>query len=323
MDENKFAIMHIEKYKTKVAMTKSYNHNYRRLACRTKRIDGMDNFANVDLDRIYLDKELVSSYSGQDYAIVWQKRFDSMAYYNNHTFRKDGVRALDIILSMSSEMIDKVDISSWANENVKWLQATFGSDNVLSAMLHLDELTPHIHAFVLPVQDKRLCAKAVLGGPAKMRSMQTSYAKSMEKFGLERGITGTHVKHEKLKRMHGEIGKSLEQAEKAVIVQRNKLGMIESAEAYALRIHPMIDELIVKNKRLQRENERLKKVQSQVIEKDKYYGQIEGNMEHYVDVEKKAALWDKLIRVVNDHPQKEVQDFYKNIYIKRLNGLTD
>lgn len=42
-------------------------------------------------------------------------------------------------------------LDEWCNDNIDWLQETFGKENVVSAVLHMDEKTPHIHATVVPV----------------------------------------------------------------------------------------------------------------------------------------------------------------------------
>lgn len=95
----------------------------------------------------------------------------------------------------------------------------FGKENVVSAVLHLDESTPHIHATVVPIvrgerrkakqeQAKnkgkrtyrkkkdapRLCADDVMSRP-KLKEYQTTYAETMAKFGLARGIDGSEAKH--------------------------------------------------------------------------------------------------------------------------------
>ncbi|WP_303013973.1 plasmid recombination protein [uncultured Bacteroides sp.] len=35
--------------------------------------------------------------------------------------------------------------------NLQWLYRTFGRENTVSAVLHMDEHTPHIHATVVPI----------------------------------------------------------------------------------------------------------------------------------------------------------------------------
>ena len=48
---------------------------------------------------------------------------------------------------------------------------------------------PHLSAFVVPLtQDGRLSAKEFIGGRSKMREDQSTYAESVKKLGLERGI---------------------------------------------------------------------------------------------------------------------------------------
>lgn len=105
-------------------------------------------------------------------------------------------------------------LSEWINVNIRWLEATFGKENLVSCVLHMDEKTPHLHATIIPIvtterkrreregQKKYRTAK---GGPrlsaddVMHRSMltkyQDSYGEAMKGFGLERGIIGSIAKH--------------------------------------------------------------------------------------------------------------------------------
>lgn len=113
------------------------------------------------------------------------------------------------------------DIDAWAKESVDWLKDTFGEENVLSAVLHLDETTPHIHAVIIPIDERnRLCAFSFTGKKSQMRQMQTTYASRVKRFGLERGeeysvgsLTSGDIKQfygrvEKI--MHSEMPKIME-----------------------------------------------------------------------------------------------------------------
>lgn len=63
------------------------------------------------------------------------------------------------MMTFSSKDIPKdFDFEQWKKENVEWLQSYFGKDNVVSAVLHMDETTPHIHAVVIPMVNERLSA---------------------------------------------------------------------------------------------------------------------------------------------------------------------
>jgi hypothetical protein len=108
-------------------------------------------------------------------------------------------------------------LDDWCEDNIKWLQGTFGKKDVVSAVLHLDEKTPHIHATVVPIvqgerrkaeQEKnngkkkyrkkakdtvRLCTDDVMTRD-NLERFQDTYAEIMEKYGLQRGIRGSEAR---------------------------------------------------------------------------------------------------------------------------------
>ena len=46
---------------------------------------------------------------------------------------------------------DSGRLDKWIDANLKWLRETFGSENLVSCVLHMDEKTPHLHATVVPI----------------------------------------------------------------------------------------------------------------------------------------------------------------------------
>ena len=133
-----------------------------------------------------------------------------------HKPRKDAVLCSEIFLSASPEYFrphdpDKAgewdDKLMWnfTNASTKWLQENFG-EKCVRAELHLDESTPHIHAYIVPVNDKtkKLSHKAMFGGDGKqasikMSKLQDSYAKGLAHLGIERGVKGSKATHTKVK----------------------------------------------------------------------------------------------------------------------------
>ena len=109
-------------------------------------------------------------------------------------------------------------LDGWCNDNLKWLRETYGERNLVSAVLHMDEKTPHIHATIVPIvtgerrkakqdeqngkkkyrkkspQDVRLCADDVMARH-KLKHYQDTYAQAMNKYGLQRGVDGSLAKH--------------------------------------------------------------------------------------------------------------------------------
>ncbi len=138
--------------------------------------------------------------------------------------RKDAVLCSEIFLSASPEYFRPHDPSmagewddslmwNFANASKKWLQDNFG-DKCVRAELHLDESTPHIHAYIVPLNDKtkQLSHKAMFGGDGRQASIklskfQDSYAKALAPLGIERGVKGSQATHTKVKEYYEAVNK--------------------------------------------------------------------------------------------------------------------
>ena len=69
-------------------------------------------------------------------------------------------------------------------------------DTMISAVAHMDERTPHMHLCFVPLtEDKRLCAKEILGNKKKLTWWQDEYWKYMveEYPELERGESASRT----------------------------------------------------------------------------------------------------------------------------------
>lgn len=134
------------------------------------------------------------------------------------------VRVIRVMLTGTQEDMQRIvqegRLKTWCADNLEWLRRTFGAENVVSAVLHMDEATPHIHAAVVPIvtgerrktREKkivkpekrkyrtksvarpRLCADDVMSR-VKLKEYQDTYAAAMAKYGLQRGIDGSKARH--------------------------------------------------------------------------------------------------------------------------------
>jgi hypothetical protein len=188
----------------------------------TAHIERTINPTNADKERTHLNRKLIEFPEGVDNRTqAIQHRLD-----NAGLTRKIGtnqVRALRIMLSGTPEDMQRIEatgkLGEWCEDNLAWLRKTYGADNVVSAVLHMDEKTPHIHATVVPIvtgerrkaqakpaepekkryrkknaNTPRLCADDVMSRP-KLKEYQDTYAEAMSKYGLKRGIDGSEAKH--------------------------------------------------------------------------------------------------------------------------------
>ena len=192
---------------------------------------------NADPTRTHLNRELVEFPDGvADRTEAISHRIRTAGIRRKIT--PDQVRAIRIVLSGTHEDMARVQdegrLSEWCDDNLQWLHRTFGRENTVSAVLHMDEHTPHIHATVVPIvtgerrkarkkqaegrrtyrkkaNAVRLCADDLLTRE-KLVTYHDSYAAAMAKYGLQRGIRGSEARHtttaqyyRDLKRQTGEL----------------------------------------------------------------------------------------------------------------------
>jgi Plasmid recombination enzyme len=90
-------------------------------------------------------------------------------------------------------------------ETVQWLEREYG-DKIVRAELHLDEATPHIHAFLVPIDEKgQLNCRDFFGQRKKMFALQDSYAQAMKPLGLERGQRESRATHTSVKKYYSVV----------------------------------------------------------------------------------------------------------------------
>ena len=198
---------------------------------------------NADPARTHLNRELMEFPDGvteRTEAISHRIRTAGI----RRKITPDQVRAIRIVLSGTHvDMIkvqDECRLNEWCDDNLQWLHRTFGKENTVSAVLHMDEHTPHIHATVVPIvtgerrkarkkqaegkrtyrkkaNAVRLCADDLLTRE-KLVAYHDSYAEAMAKYGLQRGIRGSEARHtttaqyyRDLKRQTGELEANVHQ----------------------------------------------------------------------------------------------------------------
>lgn len=120
--------------------------------------------------------------------------------------RPDAVYAFEICLGFNpadgkdwKDIISEKDLDKWCQENKKWLEERFGKNNLKHLVLHMDESTPHLHALIVPINNKgRLSAKSFINGPTDLSKLQTEYAKKVgSQFGLSRGVSKKEIRASK------------------------------------------------------------------------------------------------------------------------------
>ena len=132
------------------------------------------------------------------------------------TIRKNAVLCVEMLLTASPEYFRPNDPSRagyYEPEKLadfragvhSWLDNEYG-DRIVRAELHLDESTPHVHAYLVPLDERgKLNCRGIFGGRQKLSQFQDSFAKAMSSIGLERGIKGSKAKHTKIQHYYAAI----------------------------------------------------------------------------------------------------------------------
>jgi hypothetical protein len=160
---------------------------------------------NADPERTSLNERLAGT--GDWYADV-QARLQVAP-----TIRKNAVLSIEMMLAASPEWFNAGTQAeqdrrrdAWRDLSVAWLRDTFGEQNVVAAVLHRDESTPHIQALIVPIDERgRLNARHFIGGDRRrLAKLQDSYAEKLAALGLDRGIRGSVAEHQEVKRWYAQ-----------------------------------------------------------------------------------------------------------------------
>lgn len=281
---------------------------------------------NADASRSYLNKEMIAYPDGiKNRTSAIQHRLD-----NAKLKRKIGtnqVRAIRIMLSGTHETMKTIEknrqLDHWCDDNLKWLKETFGEENLVSAVLHMDEKTPHIHATVIPIvsgerrkakkentdsykkknqNSNRLCADDVMARN-KLKHYQNTYATVMAKYGLRRGIEGSEAKHISTSEYYRDLHLQNQQLEQEKNIKQSELKSIEK-NISSKRIVENFANVITgsKTKKLEQENEQMKKEMNILrIDNDREKRKMQDSVSKLENtLEKQNKMFDKVLKY---HPE--------------------
>lgn len=225
---------------------------------------------NADRTRTHLNRELVQFPEGV------RNRTQAIAHRIETAGirRKVGtnqVKAIRVLLTGSNKDMKQMEVDGqldgWCNDSLQWLRETYGERNLVSAVLHMDEKTPHIHATIVPIvtgerrkakqdeqngkkkyrkkspQDVRLCADDVMARH-KLKHYQDTYAQAMSKYGLQRGIDGSLAKHISTMQYYKELVEQQDSLQENI---ETLLGLEEEAQKKLKKVKGEINTQKMKN----------------------------------------------------------------------------
>ena len=189
-----YAILRCEKVKSKSDVSGSAKHDFREQATPN---------ANPLLTK---DNQYLHGARNSDELF---EALDSRLATQKH-IRKNAVLVLDYLITCSPEsslLKNEKMLNAYFQDGLAWLKDKHGAENILYAVVHLDEKTPHLSVKVVPIDPKgKLNAAYFRDGRKLLEETQTDFFEKVgAKQGLQRGIQGSKAKHQDIDKWYAHM----------------------------------------------------------------------------------------------------------------------
>ncbi len=258
---------------------------------------------DIDYSRSVANYDLHESAS-DNYAQAIQNRIDDLLMVK--AVRKDAVHMCGLIVSSGKEFFDKLNADEtrrFFEEAAAYLTEFVGKENIVSAMVHMDEKTPHMHFLhVLVTPDGRISANSIYTH-ASLKKLQTelpSYLQSRG-FDIQRGVeqkpssAKKHLDTREFKQQQEALDRLILESEEFVQSSRQTIDALEQRE----------DELKKSLKEYERQAEEAEKILQGESSLPK------PSLFNYQSVLKKAVAVKHVVQEQKENLQREVEELRK------------
>lgn len=260
----------------------------------------------------------------------YKKEVDTRIKESGCRVRKDSTRFVDTLITASPEFFkgkDRNFMLDFFKRALDFMKENIRPDSIFSAVIHLDEKTPHMHLCFVPLtEDNRLTAKEILGNRARLSKWQDDFHGYMYKAYpyIERGVSSqlTHRKHipthifkfaKTLGKMQGEIEKVLadtnifnssKNSQKAIELLEKWVPMVETFETNIAMLQRSFrneyeekeylkEELNKRKKIIFDDTEKIIELKSQLERMQKLYDKVPEEIRAEIETRKKTKTKTK------------------------------
>lgn len=184
-----FLVCHVQKFKSP---------DVRGMQIHNQRESKNSKNKEIDIERSHLNIDLVNQGS-----INYNKKVKEIinkGYKGTKALRKDAVVMNSTLISSDREFFKDMPRErqlEFFKESLSYLSEKYGEDNIVSATIHFDETTPHMHVCSVPLtSDGKLSAKTIFNR-TMLKKLQTELPKHLQEkgFDINRGIEGSERGH--------------------------------------------------------------------------------------------------------------------------------
>ena len=239
--------------------------------------------------------------------------------------RSNSVRVVEVLVTASPEFFKgkkKAEIKAYFQEALDFIQQHQNPRTIISAVVHMDEKTPHMHLCFVPLtEDKRLSAKEIVGNKKKLTWWQDEFWKHMVgKYpDLERGESAsetgrTHIPPRLFKeavhlnRMKDQIMAVLNDSNPF-----NKKSKVEELETLLDKYVPGVEAMRTRLKKYDKTYKELTEENAE-LEKELNSASRE-SIQKKLEIQRKLSELDQLRRTVDSIPDAVIREYTEQKYV--------
>ena len=239
--------------------------------------------------------------------------------------RSDSVRVVEALVTASPEFFKgkkKAEIKAYFTVALDFIQKHQSKDTIISAVVHMDEKTPHMHLCFVPLtEDKRLSAKEIVGNKKKLTWWQDEFWKHMVgKYpDLERGESAsetgrTHIPPRLFKeavhlnRMKDQI--------MAVLNDSNPFNKKSKAEELETLLDKYVPGVEVMRTKLKKYDKTYKELTAENAELEKELNSASReSIQKKLEIQRKLSELDELRRTMDSIPDAIIREYTERKYV--------
>ena len=239
--------------------------------------------------------------------------------------RSDSVRVVEALVTASPEFFNgkkRSEVRAYFTEALEFIKQNQNPDTIISAVVHMDEKTPHMHLCFVPLtEDKRLSAKEIVGNKKKLTWWQDEFWKHMVKKypDLERGESAsetgrTHIPPRLFKEaVH--LNRMKEQI-MAILNDSNPFNKKVKAEELEALLDKYIPGVEVMRTKLKKYDKTYKELTAENAELEKKLSSAsKESVRKKLEISQKLNELDELRRTVDAIPDEVIREYTARKYV--------
>ena len=239
--------------------------------------------------------------------------------------RSDSVRVVEVLVTASPEFFKgkkKAEIKAYFQEALDFIQQHQNPRTIISAVVHMDEKTPHMHLCFVPLtEDKRLSAKEIVGNKKKLTWWQDEFWKHMvAKYpDLERGESAsetgrTHIPPRLFKEaVH--LNRMKEQI-MAILNDSNPFNKKAKAEELETLLDKYVPGVEAMRTKLKKYDKTYKELTAENAELEKELNSASReSIQKKLEIQRKLSELDELRRTMDSIPDAIIREYTEQKYV--------